>query len=644
MIESLSLFDVHVYDKSYRLDRNVLYNDIVGHVQTCFKNYQQDRSEIEAIWLQSWASYLNTPQSNAYLRNRILRTVGNVRSEWRHKINTGKTFEVVETIHSYLMTAFFPNKNWLDIKAFDHNASELARVLRYYVLQKLGDWNFRPQFAAGLRQALITGTSVVAVPWSDKQQIEFNVLDNFDCYYNARMDSTENTPFIRRIRKTRGDIISHIESGYYSNHVDPFEVVMLQSAVFQNNNYCDVEYDHNGQLLHSFRGLPTPATYSMTDRVSLLEFWGDIELPYMTIHNCVVTVMGGKLLRFARNKYKCGKPFVTFSYIPVVKQNYGLSAIQSSLGMIVQLNNSANQMLDGIELAVNPMYTVVEDGVLQLENLETEPGRYIPVQDHDAIRPMQPPANNFDLSFEQLGFLEAAVDKNAGVGPLIGVGQPRGGERVTATEINAVIESGGNRLLGVYTHLQDTYLGPLLRLTLENIRQFTTVDSIVRVPDLYSDAEVYYDVGVPELEPEYDIYPVGSEHVAEREEYISRRVQLLDLILKLPPEKLQNINVDKIIADIIRSTLYEDPESYFTKSPAALGDSQVQQPQQPQIPPMMQQMLQEQMMADSGQQLLSDTLGIQANGQQLSASLANAAIGAAPPASPEQPSSSTGSI
>lgn len=596
MIIDINKHDTIVLDNSVKIEQERLQRDIISFVTTQYKHYQTDRKTMEELWLTMWASYLGTREAVEFVDKKILKTVGNVKTDWRHKTQVGKAFETIETLHSYFMQAFFPNQNWFSLESRYADNSLTARVLEYYLSNKLEDWKFKQEFSSYLRQLIICGTSVIAIPWSD-EKIEFEVLDIFDCYFNPRSRSIEESPFIRRVLKTRAELIEGVNSNFYNSDLTPDKVVQITP----NNTFSEVYYDTGSQTFNEFRGISV-RDFSFTDKISTLEFWGDIHLPYAIIKNVVVHIVSDHLLRFQDNTYEGGKPFVVGSYIPVIRQSYGLGALQSSLGMLVQMNNTVNQMLDGVELALNPMYTIIQDQVTDPEDVFSEPGKKIPVEDHGAIQPMVPPPNNFNLSYQQVQYLEQMVNQNVGLGPLLGVGQPRGGERVTAAEINAVIEAGGNRQTGVYAHIQTDSLLPILNKTVQNVQQFWRGYDYIEFQDNSTQNIFEIDIDKDTFNFDYDIRPKGSEHVAQREELSSRRSQILSLALSLPPEVQSSIDITRLFLDIVDSVLYENAEKYL-----------IQQEEEPEIQdasiaasPAQEQFLQEQVLADGGQNLFQE--------------------------------------
>lgn len=613
-IHNLSSFKTVVIDPTYKASPTTLYQDIVGHVNTMYRRYRDDRRTMENHWVVAWANYLNTPESNAYMRANVLREIGNVRNEWRHRINTGKAFEVIETIVGYLVQAVFPNRNWFECDPAAPEYAKLAKVVRNYLRIKMQDWKFRVEATAWIRQLCITGNSVMMLPWADNRSIKYETLDIFDCFFDPKESHIDKTPFIRRVALTRADVIERINSGFYSKKVTPMDVMTLLPMFSNGSVTHEIDYDITADRIHQFQGINI-SPCSVTDKVYALEYWGDIHLPYMTIKNCIITTLHGHLLRFVPNTYECGRPFVASSFIPVVRQVHGMSAIQSSSGLMHLMNTTMNQLADGIELAINPAYTVTPDSTLNPNDIFVEPGKMIPVASHDSIRPMQPPPNNFNIGFGQVSTLEQFVNQNTGTGPLISSAQPRGGERVTATEIQQVVEAGGNRLLTVYTHLSDTGITDMLQKTFELVQQFTDIDEPILM-ELDGGMRGFVDVGKPELKGKYKLYPIGAQHVVERTDFVNRLLSVLDVVNRLPEEVQGQVNVVELFKDIVRNTLYEDPERYI------ISQEQQEPAQEPPTNQIPEATLMANMQADGGQNLFRRALGYDEQQSQSAAAIA----------------------
>lgn len=601
-VKPLNLFKTLTYDESYDANSPKFTEDIVSSVTTIYRQFKDNRASVELSWIDAWAKYLNTPESREYSRSQIMREVGNVKSDWRHKLSSGKTFEAVETVVSYLMQSLFPSRQWLNVEAHDYGYELLARVVKYFLQQKLVDWKFLVEMEAYLRQMAITGNSVLAMPWEDELGIHFETLDIFDCYYNPREIHSDKSPFVRRVTQTRADIIEKMQSKYYTLKGGTHDVMTMAPFNRTFGMAHEIEYDNHGQLIRQFNGIAI-TTCALTDKMPVLEYWGDIQLPGIIIRDAVATVCCGHLLRLVPNPYKCGRPFVFGTFIPVVRQVYGLSAIQSSSGMIHALDVTLNQMMDGVELAVNPMYTMEPDANLRPQDIRLEPGAILPVDRHGALAPVMPPQNNFGLSFQNIQFLESTTNRNIGIGPLVGSAPMRSGERVTAREVEAAQDAGGNRLFLVFTHIKNTALDEILVKLLSITQQFTDVDEVVPVQQ--GDITTYYDVGTRELQFKYKIAARGAEFIIEQEDRVNRMLQLLGIVQSLPPEKAAAINMDALLADIISVLMHEDPDRYLVPKETP-GQEQLE----PSPMAAAELGIQESMMADGGQAMLQQALGI----------------------------------
>lgn len=73
------------------------------------------------------------------------------------------------------------------------------------------------------------------------------------------------------------------------------------------------------------------------------------------------------------------------------------------------------------------MFTMVDDGILDIDEVYTSPGKVFKVASHDSLRPMDMGNSNFTVSYQEAATLESNIDRITSTGPLIGGGQPRGG-------------------------------------------------------------------------------------------------------------------------------------------------------------------------------------------------------------------------
>lgn len=593
---------------------------VVNYINSQIEYFQTARDDREDTWLECWSMYLNSPQSRSWVRDMATRSVGDVNNDWRHNINTGKAFEQVETVLAYLQQAFFPNRDWFDAVPQEPGYQELAALIKGYTKKKLAESNFISHFEMFLRQMVITGSSVMALPWRyetskfkkkvkventpDIQSTEhgkkakfktvteertltnrpdFEVISVFDTFLDPEAISIQESDFVRRIVKTKAELHDLVDSGYYKN-VTPIDVV--KANAYGANATYNSQRRSTEDLLHSFQGITLEQGFSWNQRVELYEYWGDVTVDGKVYRDVTATIMGDKLLRFENNPYWCGKPFVYGTYTPVVHSITALGVVEPSLGLLHEFNILTNQRLDNLELSIDSMWEYINDGTLQPEDIFTKPGRVFPVSQPDTLRPIQMP-QAYTITYDESAVLEQRIDKNAGTGALVSANAARDAERVTAAEVRATRQAGGNRLSGVHKHIEETSLIPLLDKLFRLFQQFVNEDDVVRIPGENPGEFDYASVGEEELQFNFKLVPVGADHVADREFEISQRMQFLQVVSSRP-EMSQHVNYFNFMLDLARRMGIDDIEQFIQEEKnnelmqQAMGSGQPQQPNQQQ--------------------------------------------------------------
>ncbi|ASV43894.1 hypothetical protein [Cyanophage BHS3] len=568
---------------------NVDLKAVGAFVRSEFNRYANARREKEAIWLECWSVYNGSPKAMEYARRLASRSVGDAATAWRHKISTAKAFENVETINSYLQSAFFPNRDWFDLVPMYAGSADVADAVKKFLKYKLKQANFRTHWNMFTRQLLITGTSVLALPWrkevvpyttrvkveepSDgtgyidlgkrvtfKEQTvqktiyngtEFETLSVFDCYFDPdEVTDINRANMIRTITKNKGEVMRLIDAGFYP-HLKPEDVIRYRGTSPTGTS------DDAKRTLASFHGM----TWQPSELVELTEFWGNVMTPDGYYEDVVVTTLGDRVARFENNPYWCGKPFVVGTYIPICHQTYGIGAIEPVLGLLHELSIVTNQRLDNLELAVDTMWTLIDDGTINPEDVYTAPGKVIEVADHGSLKPLQH-NQQFVVSYQEAGLLEQAIDKATGTGTFIGVGQGRGGERVTAKEVEATRDAGGNRLGGIHSHIESTALTLTLKKVYRMCQQFVVEDEVIRIPGYEPGTFLYVKVGAEELVHDFDVEPVGAGHIADKEYELQRRLDFIGLASQ-NPEMSQMLNWQELMKDLAKRFGFDDIDRFI---------------------------------------------------------------------------------
>lgn len=590
MIKQSEAFTVNHKDSLTMID-DTLAKGVVSYVNSQLDYFKRARNKKEDIWLECWALYLGSDEARQYMKGRVFNSVGATNNDWRHSITTGKAFEQVETVLAYLQQAFFPNREWFDVQPLEPGYMELVDLVKQFSKKKFIESKFVSHWEMFLRQMLIVGSSVLALPWRQetakyKKKVkirnqdygtahpygqkakfktetveriiqnhpDFETLDMFDCFLDPRAIDINDSDFVRRIVKSKAELVELIDAGFYKN-IDKLEVV--KSPAYSRS---DTDIRANNELLKRFQGFEIEDGYHWHQGVEIFEYWGNVTVNGVTYKDVVATILGDKLLRFENNPFYCGKPFVFGTYTPVVRSTSALGLIEPGLGMLHELDILTNQRLDNLELSIDSMWEYINDGTLAPEDIYTKPGRVFTVNQPDTIRPIKQ-SQNFTITYEESAVLESRIDKNAGTGNLIGANAARDAERVTAAEVRATRDAGGNRLSGVHKHIEETALIPCLDKVFKLFQQFVKEDEIVRVPGMNPGEFEFAAVGEEELMYDFKIYPVGADFVADKEFEVSQRLQFLNLVSS-NPQMSQHINFYNFMIDLARRMGIDDIDQF----------------------------------------------------------------------------------
>lgn len=567
-------------------------------LDTLRHQYQNARRTKESTWMECWQAYLGSPEAVAdFIGAGVLRGSSTDAAQfWRHRIHKSKAYSNVETVVGYMTGAFFPNKEWVSLTPQLPGLAQLEPVLNKYFLHKLDSAGFKAEWALFLRQLCITGSSCIALPWrreavpvhqrhpvttpnADEGGLmkrgpyresvvervvynapEFEVVNCFDYWLDPREPNPQRANMVRRVSRTKGHLLEEIQLGLYP-HLQAGHVCMAPSTTHTNNDKRAVQY---------YQGI----SWCPEDEIELYEFWGNLETSEGVFKDVHVVTLGPHVALFENNPFWGGRPFIHGSYTPVVGTPYGLGLLEPALGCLHELDSITNQRLDNSELVMNGMWTYTPDGVLRVEDVYSEPGRVIQVADHNSIRPLQLGSPNFTVSYSEQQNLEADIDQATGTGSFINVGQGRGGDRVTAQEIQATRDAGGNRLTSVYTWVSTTAFEPLLNRVWQSIRQFVTEDETLRLSENSVDGPkwVWLTIEPTDL-GEFHVKPVGADHIADREFALNKRLQFLDLV-SANPVMSEQLDWLEVMKDLASRFGYDDFDRFMKPAPPEVQDTQ----------------------------------------------------------------------
>lgn len=531
---------------------------------TLLGKYSMARNTLEDKWAKAYYAYATTREAKQNLTNVAKQVIGRTKVNWRHKLKSPKAFELVETIESYMMGAFFPNQKWFDFAAAGHtddpNFRTILELNRKFINKQLENGEFRDMMRMHIRETCITGTSGFMYPWHEAMQnAKFNVMSCFEFWLDPTAQRPNDANLFRKYTLHKAEVIAN---------KDFFNLMDKKTNQFGATN--TIAYDRNMMFhLRRMLGIDVETLSSHNDDVDIFEFWGDLLVPELNIiiKNIRASFTLEGLYNFMPNPF-IYRPIIITNYVQLSSSPYGISALQSVLSQLYYKDVMMSRHADAVVASIDPTYTYLHDGVVDPNEVYMAPGHTIPVTQTDAIRPVQT-GGDMNVSVQDMTIVEQTIDKAVGTGPFIGVGQGRAAERVTKAEIDAQIAAGGNRLNDVYDHMQTNLLRFLKRYR-DFFRVYYAGQTQIEVRQLNPQLEmfnqdIWANVDISSFQFDVEIKPLGAANVATREFKLRQTFEWMTIVGQNP-----NMNplVDwNQVLQHITFTMLPDEAAFFLLPP-----------------------------------------------------------------------------
>lgn len=548
---------------------------LVQQLVSRFNQWQEDRQPLEAKWRECWDAYL------CHMDN--FSADGHGAGPDRSRVMRPVLYEAVEGIHANLVNALLPSdERFFSVLGKRESDHQHAEIIEAFLRNRLEDLGFSERYAQFLKQAIITGNSVAAVPWVQRrrrQQVvkpvevlgvpvgerlveeevltyngpEFDVIDMFNFYVDPNATRFEDAMAIHRLERPL-------------RYIQNLPEVYTNTSGLEGMNAESHSATHRTHRGNSQRS--TKTVDAVEPMVELLEIWGDFVVGKQTYENYVCVVANGeRLIRFEPNPYHHGmKPFVFTGLIPVPNEIYGIGAIEKCLGLQHAINTLTNQKLDVINISINNPFTyLINDDVFDPNTVVTRPGALIPVKNHDTLKPIQY-LNNFTVAFDEIADLKGEVEHATGaLKYLTGAGGSGHGGKKTATEIQALVSGGAQKINGFINHLENTSLEPFLEMVFASAKQFMTTPETVRLAGKNGDlsfVEILPNV-LRQLECQFKIE--GSQAALNKGEELNKMVTFIQLVQQ-QPELADKVDLLPLLKKVYRRLGFNDEDVVFNNA------------------------------------------------------------------------------
>ena len=288
--------------------------------------------------------------------------------------------------------------------------------------------------------------------------------------------------------------------------------------MFEAGTYRKPPEDQWEQYLNEFASLKRQSEIGYSgsslpdaekDLFPLLELWTD---------DFCVTVLGergdGILLRAQRNPYAHGeKPFVKIVDHIVPHEFWGIGELEPLSGIQDTLNAIWNARIDNVKIALNKMFAVVMDYMIDPNDLVVRPGGVIRMREG---LPLQQVFQQVDLgditsdAYTEVAELEREAEKASGVSPYQ-TGQDSPAYNRTATGVALISEQGNTRFSFKVSLAEHTGYKRLVRQYASILQQFIPMDMVIRLKDTPDMVEMTDEMGQPVLDPMTGMPAMGPD-------------------------------------------------------------------------------------------------------------------------------------
>lgn len=555
-------------------------HNIVNYLQGLLDDWKMARSGLEEDWHDAWASFISSPMAYDWLqRTGLYKHIGNsspcsdddvAEVDWRHRVQTGKGFEIAEIITAYLMQATFSNERWFSVLVTDQEDIHEAELIRKALLNELELSEFKLHFSDWLRQLVVSGTSAMLTYWCNNNcALKFKAVSNSRLYLQPTVPAQEADLFITHFTSRRA--LKRMIGQY--NMLDEKLLMELKDGT-KGNEKSDMEH------VRAFSGISETDEEEGakgSDTLTCYEFFGTVydDMDFVG-SNCRAILCGKHLIHFETD-YEC--PVTVSTFISVLEQSWGISPTTASSGLLAADRIFLNSRLDNLYTSSQDAYTYREDGVID-DDWKVYPGARIKVLDQEAIRPLPRGSNNLPLTYNEEAALDARINRNAGTIPAVGSGSMRNAERVTAQEVISSKQVGGTRMNQYHLNVERRFTNRLLQKAYNLLGKYGTKERKFQF-DEYGQT---YSIGYIPKEAcskavQFKIR--GSEAVLAQDSELSRTLEFARAAAELTqvaPQLAQTVNWDYILKRMADLWGLAEPSEVLVNS-ANIGAEDTTQPQ-----------------------------------------------------------------
>ncbi|MBR1460509.1 hypothetical protein IJ596_02600 [bacterium] len=414
---------------------------------------------------------------NRLISNAIYNSTIPAINNWDCKIQLPEIYELAQTLKSHIMQNLYSHPDGMfDVSGANFESQKYANKQKAMLVNTFEEMKISQEIEKIVDSVVETGEVTLFVGWETrtkkirraltlKEQYEKETnaaftLEEKVVYDNAKVKFINYEDFVfDKSEISNWDSCSKIYRTYQSfdeiktnksnNMLTPEKLELLKGVMAKKQGYNEI-YSNN--------------------KIEVLEFWGDIELPNGEfLKNQLIAVAGRKIIiRFEENPFVIN-PFIHANIIECPTTGRGISPLRVALILNNISSTILNKQLDALSLMMNPPYLAPKGCFRGTQ--EIHPGKII---EYDStLMTSVPVPLSFDKAmtgWDFLNYFKTTTESATGIFKNMS-GNLQSLER-TATEINYSIGGQEARLNMILEAINRKIIVPMVEKTAELISNF----------------------------------------------------------------------------------------------------------------------------------------------------------------------------
>ena len=497
--------------------------------------------KIADMWVKWDSARIPWKSDKQELRNYLFATstrdTSNSKLPWKNSTVTPKLTQIRDNLHANYMAALFPNEDWFYWESTDKTPELVKKraAIINYMKQKLKASNFQLLVSQMVYDYIDQGNVFVTHDYV-RDIVGTTVryigpkayrLDPGDIVMNPVSDTFDNSPVVRRMLKSVGDLLNDVET---KPSLKYDKAVIAKVMQYRRELRDDPEMRKSTNL--SIDGFGSIDDYLDSDMVELLEFWGNIYDPISQklYKNQIITIIDRMfVLRMKENdNWLGGKPMYHCGWRLRPENLWAQGPLDQLVGLQYRIDHLENLKADVFDLIAYPVIKIKGNTV---EEFEYGPGEMVFVGDEGDVEFLRPDATALQADI-QINELMNRMEELAGA-PKQAMGIRTPGEK-TKFEVQTLENAAGRIFQSKVSWLERNILEPLLNgMLADAVSNFEGVERI-RSVDKDFGTEIYVEVTKDDLMANGKLYPMGARHFAEQARFIQELTQTMSVVQALP--------------------------------------------------------------------------------------------------------------